>query len=64
MLYRAAFKAKNHESFKAIWEHHKVYMKQPGKVASSHIARKVLQAVYGVLSRNVPFDPVAFKGVA
>jgi transposase len=63
-LYRAAFKAKNHESFKAIWEHHKVYMKQPGKVASSHIARKVLQAVYGVLSRNVPFDPVAFKGVA
>lgn len=63
-LYRAAFKAKNHDAFKAIWEHHKVFMKQPGKVASSHVARKVLQAVYGVLSRGVPFDPIAFKGAA
>jgi len=36
-------------------------MKQPGKVALSHVARKVLQAVYGVLRYQTAFDPIAFK---
>ena len=63
-LYRAAFKAKNHDAFKDTWERHKTIMKQPSKVAGSHVARKVLQAVYGVLSRGVPFDLNAFRGAA
>jgi transposase len=60
-LYRAAFIARTDPAFKDCYDHHKKTMKQPGKVVLSHVARKVLQAVYGVLRYQTPFDPIAFK---
>lgn len=60
-LYRAAYGARNDPAFKDCYDQHKKTMKQPGKVALSHVARKVLQAVYGVLRYQKPFDPIAFK---
>lgn len=60
-LYRAAFIARTDPSFKDCYDQHRKIMKQPGKVALSHVARKVLQAVYGVLRYQKPFDPIAFK---
>jgi transposase len=63
-IYQAAQVARHHEAFKDIWHQHYVVMKQPYKVALSHVARKLLQAIYGVLSRNVPFDAAAFKKAA
>jgi transposase len=63
-VFQAAQVARHHEAFQDIWHQHYVVMKQPYKVALSHVARKLLQAIYGMLSRNVPFDPVAFKKAA
>ncbi len=60
-LYRAAFMARGDPAFKDCYDKHKKVMKQPGKVVLSHVARKVLQAVYGVLRYQTPFDPIAFK---
>jgi transposase len=60
-LYRAAFIASRHPDFIDLYRRHKVTMKQPNKVALSHVARKVLQAVYGVLRYQTPYDSNAFK---
>lgn len=48
--------AHQHPAFADLFHRHCVTMKQHLKVALSHVARKVLQAVYGVLRYQKPFD--------
>lgn len=61
-LWRAAFMAHQHPAFADLFHRHRVTMKQHLKIALSHVARKVLQAVYGVLRYQKPFDLDAFHG--
>lgn len=59
-IWRAAFIARNDAAFSDLWQRHRTTMKQPAKVALSHIARKMVQAIYGVLRYNMPFDIQTF----
>jgi len=61
-IWRAAFIAKGHEAFRDIYDRHRKIMKQPSKVALSHVARKLVQAIYGVLRHHQAFDIDAFSG--
>lgn len=64
-IWRAAFAACKHEAFADIYTKHRVTMKQHQKIALSHVARKIVQAIYGVLRYQKPFDIQAFRhGVA
>ena len=63
-IWRAAYCAHRHEAFLPIYEHHRKHLKQPAKVALSHVARKIVQAIYGVLAYDTDFDLKAFRGVA
>lgn len=60
-IWRAAFCAQKHEAFREMHERHRLTMKQHAKVALSHVARKLVQAIYGVLRYQTAFDPHAFK---
>lgn len=62
-IWRAAFVARNHEAFQPTFQKHRSIMKQPFKIALSHVARKVVQAIFGVLRHQQPFDLDAFRGV-
>lgn len=61
-IWRAAFAACRHEAYREVYERHLVTMKQPQKIALSHVARKVTQAIYGVLRYQTPFNLDAFRG--
>jgi transposase len=61
-IWRAAFAACRHEAYREVYERHLVTMKQPQKVALSHVARKVVQAIYGVLRHKKDFNLDAFRG--
>jgi transposase len=63
-IWRAAFLARRHEAFRELYQRHRVTMKQPQKIALSHVARKLVQAIYGVLRYQAPFDLAAFRGKA
>ncbi len=63
-IWRAAFLACRHEAFRDLYERHRKTMKQPMKIALSHVARKLVQAIYGVLRYQAPFDLDAFRGIA
>jgi transposase len=60
-IWRAAFIAKKNEAFADIWHRHAVTQDQHPKLARSHIARKLVQAIYGVLRYQKPFDLTAFR---
>lgn len=60
--WRAAFVASRHEAFKPIYDQHRLVMKQHAKLAISHVARKMVQAIYGVLRHQKPFNIAAFQG--
>ncbi len=60
-IWRAAFVACKHPAFADIYHKHRVTMKQHQKVALSHVARKIVQAIYGVLRYQKPFDLDAFR---
>jgi transposase len=60
-IWRAAFSAYRHPAFTDIYHHHRVVMKQHQKIALSHVARKITQAIYGVLRHQKPFDLEAFR---
>jgi transposase len=60
-IWRAAVVASKHPAFAEIFHRHHVTMKQPFKVAISHVARKIVQAIYGVLRYQTPFDLEAFR---
>lgn len=60
-IWRAAFIAYKHLAFANIYHKHRVTMKQHQKVALSHVARKIVQAIYGVLRYQKPFDLEAFR---
>jgi transposase len=61
---QAAQVARHHEAFRDLWHQHFVVMKQPFKVAQTHVARKLVQAIYGVLRHQTPFDAAALKKAA
>ena len=61
-LWRAAFLAHRHDAFRDLYQRHRVTMKQPQKIALSHVARKLTQAIYGVLRYQTPFNLDAFRG--
>ena len=63
-LWRAAFLAYRDDAFRDIYERHKNTMKQPQKIALSHVARKLVQAIYGVLRYQTPFNIDVFRGKA
>lgn len=60
-IWRAAFIACKHPAFTDIYTKHRVTMKQHQKIALSHVARKIVQAIYGVLRHQKPFDIEAFR---
>lgn len=60
-IWRAAFIACKHPAFADIYHKHRVTMKQHQKIALSHVARKIVQAIYGVLRYQKPFDIDAFR---
>lgn len=60
-IWRAAFIACKHPAFADIYTKHRVTMKQHQKIALSHVARKLVQAIYGVLRYQIPFDLDAFR---
>ena len=60
-IWRAAFIACRHPAFADIYHKHRVTMKQHQKIALSHVARKIVQAIYGVLHYQKPFDLDAFR---
>ncbi len=60
-IWRAAFIACKHPAFADIYQKHRVTMKQHQKIALSHVARKIVQAIYGVLRYQKPFDIEAFR---
>jgi transposase len=60
-IWRAAFIACMHPAFADIYHQHRVIMKQHQKIALSHVARKIVQAIYGVLHYQKPFDIEAFR---
>jgi transposase len=59
-IWRAAFIASRHPAFAPMYHKHRVEMKQPFLVAISHVARKVTQAIYGVLRHQTVFNEEAF----
>lgn len=61
-LWRAAFVAKKHEAFRDLYHRHRVAMGQNHKIALSHVASKLVQAVYGVLRHQTDFDLNALRG--
>lgn len=61
-VWRAAYLARNSEGFSDIYRHHKGTMGQHQKLALSHVARKIVQAIYGVLKTQKPFNLDAFRG--
>lgn len=61
-IWRAAYLARNSEGFLEIYRHHKGTMGQHQKLALSHVARKLVQAIYGVLKTQKPFNLDAFRG--
>jgi transposase len=63
-VFQAAQVARQHEAFRDLWHQHFVTMKQPFKVAQTHVARKLVQAIYGVLRHQKPFDAGALKKAA
>ena len=63
-LWRAAFLAYRDDAFRDIYERHKNTMKQPQKIALSHVARKLVQSIYGVLRYQTPFNIDVFRGKA
>lgn len=63
-IWRAAFLACQHDAFKDLFARHRTTMKQPLKVALSHVARKLVQAIYGVLRYQKPFNIDVFRGKA
>lgn len=60
-IWRAAFVACKHPAFVDIYTRHRVTMQQHQKIALSHVARKIVQAIYGVLRYQKPFDLEAFR---
>lgn len=62
-IWRAAFIACKHDAFQEIYERHRKTMKQHQKIALSHVARKIVQAIYGVLRYQKQFDLDAFRGI-
>jgi len=60
-IWRAAFIACKHPAFADTYQKHRVTMKQHQKIALSHVARKIVQAIYGVLRYQKPFDIEAFR---
>jgi transposase len=60
-IWRAAFVASRDPAFADIYAKHRVTMKQHQKIALSHVARKIVQAIYGVLRYQKPFDLQAFR---
>lgn len=60
-IWRAAFVASRDHAFIEMYQLHRVTMKQPQKIALSHVARKIVQAIYGVLRYQTAFDPQVFK---
>jgi transposase len=60
-IWRAAFVASRDPAFAAMYHKHRVIMKQHQKIALSHVARKLVQAIYGVLRYQKPFDREAFQ---
>lgn len=63
-IWRAAFVARKHEAFVQVFQKHRITMKQPFKIAISHVARKMVQSIFGVLRHQQPFDLDAFRGTA
>jgi transposase len=61
-IWRAAFIACRHEAFGDLYDRHRKTMKQPQKIALSHVARKITQAIFGVLKYQKPFDLEVFRG--
>ena len=59
-IWRAAFVASRHPAFAPMYHKHRVEMKQPFLLALSHVARKVTQAIYGVLRHQAAFNEEAF----
>lgn len=60
-IWRAAFIACKHPAFADLYRKHRVTMKQHQKLALSHVARKIVQAIYGVLRYQKPFNLDAFR---
>jgi transposase len=60
-IWRAAFVASREPAFADIYQKHRLVMKQHQKIALSHVARKIVQAIYGVLRYQKPFDLQAFR---
>ena len=60
-IWRAAFVACKHPAFADIYTKHRVTMKQHQMIALSHVARTIVQAIYGVLRYQKPFDLQAFR---
>ena len=60
-IWRAAFIAQKDEAFAGIWRQHATTQGQHPKLARSHVARKIVQAIYGVLRYQKPFDIDAFR---
>lgn len=61
-IWRAAFLACRDDAFRDLYERHKNTMKQPQKVALSHVCRKLVQAIYGVLRYQAAFNIDVFRG--
>lgn len=60
-IWRAAFCAQKDEAFAPVYTQHAVTQGQHPKLARSHVARKIVQAIYGVLRYRKPFDLQAFR---
>lgn len=63
-IWRAAFIACRNDAFRDLYERHRKTMKQPQKIALSHVTRKIVQAIFGVLKYQKPFDLAVFRGQA
>ena len=60
-IWRAAVIAARFPGFEPTFHHHRVVKAQPYKVAISHVARKIVQAIFGVLKYRTAFDAQALK---
>jgi hypothetical protein len=49
-----------HPDFRSIYDRHRVTKGRHFNIAISHVARKLLQAIYGVLKHQCPYDSAAF----
>ena len=59
-IWRASFIASRDPAFAPTYDRHRKTMGQHHQIALSHVARKMTQAIYGVLHHKTPFDPQAF----